>query len=187
MPVLQYILPEPTDIVLEGEQLRMSVIDREPEVIGNTIQGQGCFVNDWFGNVQDEDAFFPMNSYVDIGGPVVVRRAKSGELQIRYNAGIATPCGAWVWNDWSPLVRRLTFATDTFTITGTSRDNLGATLGNCEVRIFDGSNTFMGQVISDGAGAWSFSVPTNSGPFWARYYLAGSPNRGGTTDYFQVP
>lgn len=184
MPVLRLPIPDPTDHVLQGEQLRMSVYDREPEVIGTVMSGGPVVGFDSM--VYDEDNPLPMNNYVDIGGPCVVRRSKSGELQMRANAGVSTPCGAWVWNDWSPLVKRLTFATDTFTISGTSRDSTGATLGGCEVRVFDGSNNFVGQTTSNGSGAWSLSVPTNSGPFWVRYYLAGSPNVGGTTDYFQV-
>lgn len=184
MPVLQPALPDPTDIVLQGEQLRMSVYDREPEVIGTVMSGGP--VTGFDSTIYDEDNPLPMNSYVDIGGPVVVRRSKSGELQIRANAGICTPCGAWVWNDWSPLVSRLNFATDQFVIAGTSRDSTGATLGACRVQIYDGSNVFLGETVSDGSGNWSMSVPTNSGPFWARYYLAGSPNRAGITDYFQV-
>jgi hypothetical protein len=185
MPVLCPLLANPTDVVIQGEQLRMSVYDREPEVIGTVING-GPIVG-FDSTLSDEDNPLPMNNYVDIGGPCVVRRSKSGELQMRANAGIATPCGAWVWNDWSPLVSRILFSTDTFTISGTSRDNTGAALAGCEVRVFDGSNAFIGQVISDGSGNWSLSVPTNSGPFWARYYLAGSPNRAGATDYFLVP
>lgn len=184
MPVITPALPDPTDLVIAGEKLRMSVVDRDPEIIVNTISGG--MISGFSSMIQDEDALFPMNCYVE-PSPISMRRSKGGELQIRANAGIATPCGAWVWNDWSPLVKRIVFATDTFTISGTSRDNTGAALGGCEVQVFDGSNVFVGQVISDGSGAWSLSVPTNSGPFWARYYLAGSPNRAGSTDYFQVP
>ena len=183
MPVLTPALLDPTDIVLQGEQLRMSFYDREPETLGNTIPGGS--VSGFYSLVPDEDAFLPMNSFVEVNR-MSMRRSKTGELQIRANAGIATPCGAWVWNDWSPLVSRLTFATNTFTISGTSRDSTGATLGACRVQVYDGSNAFLGETVSDGAGAWSMSVPTNSGPFWARYYLAGAPNRAGITDYFQV-
>ena len=183
MPIICPSLPDPTDLVMAGEQMRMSVFDREPEIIGNLIGGG--MIAGFSSMVQDEDALYPMNCYVDIG-QIFMRRSKGGELQMRANAGISTPCGAWVWNDWSPLLRRLSFATDTFTISGTSRDNTGAALGGCEVSIFDGSNAFIGKVVSDGSGAWSFMVPTNSGPFWARYYLAGSPNRAGSTDDFMV-
>jgi hypothetical protein len=70
-----------------------------------------------------------------------------------------------------------------FVMTGVSRDNTGVPLGNCAVYVFDGDDRRIGVTVSNGSGAWSVILPNNAGPFWVRYYLAGSPNRAGTTDY----
>lgn len=66
-------------------------------------------------------------------------------------------------------------------IAGVTRDNVGAPLGNCTVDLFiTATDAWVAQTISDGSGNWSLPVYV-SGPFFARAYLAGSPDRAGTT------
>lgn len=70
-------------------------------------------------------------------------------------------------------------------ISGVSRDNTGAPLGNCRVMLFRtavgvGQQDFVGETLSDGSGNWSFAT-LESGPFFLVEYLAGSPDQAGTS------
>lgn len=70
-----------------------------------------------------------------------------------------------------------------FRITGTTRDGAGAPLGNCDVRLFrTNEDVLVAEGVSDGAGAFTLFVDTgNSGHFYLVAYLAGSPDRAGTS------
>ena len=104
MPIILDVLPDPTDIVLQGEQLRISVNNRYPKIQSNfpMLPANTPQVN-FDSLISDEDSFPPMNSFVEINR-LSIRRMANGELQIRNNAGISTPCGAWIWLDFSPLI-----------------------------------------------------------------------------------
>lgn len=70
-------------------------------------------------------------------------------------------------------------------LAGVSRDSTGAALGNCRVMIFRtavgvGQQDFVGETTSDGSGNWSFGI-MESGPFFLVEYIAGSPDRAGTS------
>lgn len=76
------------------------------------------------------------------------------------------------------------------TLTGVSRDKDGAALGNCRVMLFRSVGMvgpdFVAETTSDGSGNWS--IPINeSGPFFLVEYLAGSPDRAGTSVNTLVP
>ncbi len=72
-------------------------------------------------------------------------------------------------------------------LSGTSRDNTGAALGNCRVMIFGtGDKRFILETQSDGSGNWSVSMLVG-GPFFLVEYLAGSPDRAGTSVNTLVP
>ena len=70
-----------------------------------------------------------------------------------------------------------------FAISGVTRDALGTPIAGCTVSLFRGDafNTFIQTLISDGSGAYTFSLGDNSGIFWLRAYLAGAPDLAGTT------
>lgn len=193
MPVILYVPQDPTDMVLQGEQMRISVNDQEPPAIGTVLQG-AQIDTDWLNSaamVHDEDAFLPMNSMVE-GVRISMRRQKGGSLQIRANAGVATPCGAWVWLDYTPLMGPLLFASARWYVTGVTRDNTGSALGNCRVCIFDygrlavgAAQSMVGETISDGSGNYSIEVG-ESGPYQVIAYLPGSPNRAGISDVIEA-
>ena len=72
-------------------------------------------------------------------------------------------------------------------LSGTSRDANGATLGFCTVLVFrTENNAFMGSVVSDATGAWTFPLLAG-GPFFLVEYLAGSPDVAGTSLNTLVP
>jgi len=65
-----------------------------------------------------------------------------------------------------------------FTISGVTRDSGGSPLGGCIVKLFETSaaDTKIGETMSDGAGAFVLSPPTNSGTYWiAAFDVDGNP------------
>jgi hypothetical protein len=188
MPVIRQTLSDPTDIVLQGEQLRQSVIDPSFGLAVDPMLQGAPLVDALYGVLQDEDAFPPMNSYTEIG-QLGVRRGKNGVLLPRANAGIATPCGAWITNDWSPLLRNTAGGYERLSLSGVSRDSVGATLGACTVKVFRTVNdTKAFETVSDGSGNWAVAdVGVEPGPFYYVEYKAGSPDVAGTSLNTNVP
>jgi hypothetical protein len=161
MPILCYIPQDPTDTVLQGEQVRIPAADARENVPGNVVFVDGPARLST--SIQDEDAFFPMNSFIE-GNRLSIRRQKDGSLQVRANAGIASPCGAWTSMDYSPFPITYLQATELFNIVGTTRDSAGAVLGGCDVIAFEPGKMvfqgtpFVGQTTSDGSG--NYTIPT---------------------------
>lgn len=172
MPVIRAIPADPTDLVLQGEQMRMAAFD-QPALGMDSV-------------IQDEDAFLPMNSFIDQGGMVVTRRTKDGALQMRANAGVSTPCGAWIYLDYTSRLSRFVQGTERWTISGTTRDSAGVALGTCRVialeigRVAIGGAPVAGETISDGSGIYSVEVPMNT-PYQMLAYKPGSPDVGGVS------
>lgn len=76
--------------------------------------------------------------------------------------------------------RRTVFSTKNEQITGVSRDNAGAALGSCVVKLFRTTNDGLAaQLTSDASGNFTFNNP-GSGPFYIVCYKAGSPDVSGT-------
>lgn len=77
-----------------------------------------------------------------------------------------------------------------FALTGTTLDKTGAALGNCTVDLFhyDAFETLVAATVSNGSGLFTFTLGTNEGNYFARAYIAGTPNRAGITwNYVVVP
>lgn len=172
--------------------MRQSVFDTSER--GDVVLlGGPLFPSGLQGILPDEDAFAPMNSFID-GNLLSMRRLKSGQLQMRSNAGIVSPCGAWIFLDYSPLLNRFEQASVLWAIAGTTKDSSGAALGACRVvatetgRIaIDGGlatvgpeGDVVGETISNGAGAYSIPVAMNTAHQLIAY-KAGSPDVAGIT------
>lgn len=82
----------------------------------------------------------------------------------------------------SVTLRQLGDVTDkAYKISGVTRDSTGAALGNCQVQLFyTPTDTLVNEVTSDASGNYSFRVGPNIACY-AVAYLAGSPDRAGTT------
>ena len=52
-----------------------------------------------------------------------------------------------------------------WTIAGTTRDSTGAALGNCRVDLYEEPFNFITSTVSDGTGAYSFTVANNGQHF----------------------
>lgn len=67
-------------------------------------------------------------------------------------------------------------------LTGITRDYIGAVLASCVVLLFQtADNVFVGQTASDGSGNYSFTMSRGQGPFYAVAYKTGAPDVAGST------
>lgn len=85
-----------------------------------------------------------------------------------------------------PAVRGATdgdsqIVTTTYTLTGITRDNAGAVLGNCLVKLFrTGTDELVSQTVSDANGV--YTIPASSLlNHYLVVYKAGAPDVAGTT------
>ena len=191
MPIIIYVPQDPTDLIMAGEEMRASVLDMN---VSMQTAVQSVSITAWSTSiVTDEDHFAPMNDSID-GNRMAIRRAKSGELQMRSGAGIATPTGGWIYNNYAPLIGPCMFATNLFAISGVTKDSTGAALGNCRVIALetarlavDGGLGVVGpdspvvsETYSDGSGNYTLPVALNTA-HQLTAYLPGSPNVAGIT------
>ena len=66
-------------------------------------------------------------------------------------------------------------------LTYVSRDSTGAPLAGCTIMVFRTQDrSFVGETVSDGSGNWTLPM-LKGGPFFTVEYLAGSPDRAGTS------
>lgn len=184
MPIILPGIADPSEWILPGEQMRAPTQDREPakdQVLLGFAGPTG------FGStVPDEDAFAPMNSFVE-GSRLSTRRLKTGILHMRVNAGIATPCGAWVFLDWSPLLSPNLWATERWQIAGATKDSTGSALAGCRVIVnktsrlsIDGIEAATAETVSDGSGNYAVEVPLNM-TYQLTAYKVGSPDVAGVS------
>jgi len=70
----------------------------------------------------------------------------------------------------------------TFSISGVTRDSAGAALAGCTVHLFStATDTELAETVSDGSGAYSFSLGGNAGFYYCTAYKPGSPDVAGIT------
>lgn len=73
-----------------------------------------------------------------------------------------------------------------FGVSGITKDSTGAVLPSCRVDCFSESKAWLGQVVSDGAGAFAFTG-IGVGSVFLVAYLEGSPEVAGTTIHNVAP
>jgi hypothetical protein len=185
MPIILSVPQDPTDLVISGEQMRMSVMDDPVSVPGGLLSGAPISAG-LSSLVRDEDVYPPMNSMVETS-LLAMRRLKNGWLQMRNNAGISTPTGAWIWNDYAPLILRFDQASVLWAISGVTKDSAGAPLGNCRIVAFETGRIEIGEgeseageTLSDGSGNYVIPVALNTA-HQLTAYKAGSPDVAGIT------
>jgi hypothetical protein len=63
-----------------------------------------------------------------------------------------------------------------------TKDSAGAALAGCTVQLFQtADDVVVGETVSDGAGAYSFTMARAQGPFYVVAYKAGAPDVAGTS------
>lgn len=163
MPVLRYVITEPVEVLLEGEQMR-SIAMNSP-VSGLPLAG-----------IQ---TFWPTDG-AEASYPVIVCDCP------RANAGISTSAGAWVPLVRGPALPWFVGGTERWVIAGTTRDSAGVALGSCRVvvletgRIAVSGNPVVSEAVSDGSGAFSLEVSGNTAHHLIAY-KPGSPDVAGAS------
>jgi hypothetical protein len=163
MRALRPTLEDPTDVVYQGEQMRAAVLRgqvtdaaRVAPLLGPILPGT---------MIQADGVLGPET----LDGPIPPQMSLPFDRAARpqANAGIMTSDGfVPIYANECNAMFCPRQSDRTFRLTGVTRDSSNAALGNCIVRVFDGSNLFLGQTTSDGSGNYSFDLPNNSGPFY---------------------
>lgn len=184
MPVLIVTPQDPFDLVLQGEQMRAAAVASSVFVDAHWPE----IAND--GPVNMQMLSTPLVAGNQDYNPMLVLRENQPRLRsvqggtmIANNSVIATPCGALIDVQMGRSCTLYDFiqSTQTFTLTGITRDSTGAVLGNCDVYVFKtGDNVNVAQTISDGSGNYSIILPTNLRHFVVSYKV-GSPDVTGAT------
>ena len=188
MPIILPTLQDPTDLVLQGEQLRL------PSDAYRWESNWSPLIND----PPDRLPLTPLTlimgaqnfGMLDVGLMPVDPRAPDQSVNngVRVNACVCTPCGATI----PILLGHQRFLNDIgqttiqFAITGVTKDSTGAALGSCRVvgletgRIATSGSPVVGETVSDGSGNYTLPVPMNTA-YQCVAYKAGSPDVAGIT------
>lgn len=68
-------------------------------------------------------------------------------------------------------------------ISGVTRDNTGASLGGCTVKLFGTADDTLREVVmSDANGNYTFSAINDGALYWTVEYKVGAPDVRGTSD-----
>ena len=187
MPVILAVAQDPTDLVLQGEEMRAAAMIGQDVPIWPIIAADNKQLPLSAQTlVAGEQIYQPM-----IGGyppaSCEVLRSPFGGTMVGANGQIATPCGALVDHGVGlRLMDAFVEHSGRFAVTGVTRDSTGAALGTCRVvmletgRIATGGAPIVGETISDSSGNYSIEVPGNTA-FEAIAYKEGSPDRAGGT------
>jgi hypothetical protein len=129
------------------------------------------FADRWPGREENWKRFSRKEPNVSSPWPATLR-SRIGTINALRLPAIALP---------QPVRKLLSAPANPLFLFGVSRDSAGAILANCTVMIFRTEDkSFIGQTVSDGVGAWSYSI-TVGGPFFLVEYLVGTPDRAGTS------
>lgn len=162
MPTRPPLLSDPTNLVVQGEEMRraalLAPVCSTCPVIGATAPPFGGVL------LAGEQSVAPMQ--MDFSLPFEARVPARGRP--RANAGISLPNGEFLEiNPLECLVRVFVQATERFNIVGVTRDSAGAPLGSCDViafepgRLVPEGSPFVGQTTSDGSGNYTIFTAGN--------------------------
>lgn len=205
MPVIRLVPQDPTDLVVQGEQLRSEAMIGglfSSDSLADITASHPTHIDRLASLIEgDQSSMFPPNELVIAGDqmtmgmtggrPVgcvdVLTSQDNGGLSAAANAVICTPCGAiYPVRLGQHLMDGFTESTVLFQITGITREGTGATLGNCRVVALDISRLVVGgwavasEVMSDGSGNFVLPVPNNNS-YQLIAYKPGAPDVGGVT------
>jgi len=189
MPILLATPQDPTDLVVAGDQMRLAAASDRVDAFWPLIDNPSGDVPQSplqliAGSGTQE--YLPMQDSAT--QPDRYWRSQEDGTLIADNALIATPTGALIQ---VPIGRRLFIrdfiqSTNTFTVSGVTKDSTGVALGNCRVVVMETGRMqtdavpIVAETVSDGAGNYSVPVPLNTA-YQVISYKQGSPDVAGIT------
>lgn len=187
MPVIRTVPQDPTDLVIQGEEMRLAAI-RDGLHSGAAAAMSSALLGAVVAAsllVPGEQNFAPMHpDYTPYDAKL---RDRFAGTMIANNAVISTPCGTLVpVGPRDCLVNAFAQDTSLWKLQGVTRDNVGAAIGNCEVVAFETGQLFVGaapvegRTVSDGSGNYTIAVARVT-HYEVVAYLAGAPDRAGIT------
>lgn len=184
MPVIIRVPQDPTDLVLQGEQMRSSALGQPVDVFPPACTIVEPAVNN-APIVAGAQQFFPMLDHYFVPTEDVFADATSP--LVRTNGVICSPCGAMIEIPFGvTLMQPTPQSTVQWVISGITRARSGFPLGFCEItvmevgRIKQEADPVVAQTVSDANGAFSVSVPMNVA-YVVMAYKSGSPDTGGVS------
>lgn len=187
MPVIRNVPRDPTDLVLQGGQMRREAIASGIHAGRRPLQMSALFIGyaDTLPNilVYDAEAYTP--AHPDFTPYHARLRSPFLGSMISNNSCISTPCGAIYPHDiGNHLMNAFTQGTSRWQIVGVTRDSAGTALGNCRVvmlevsRIAVTGQPVVAETISDGSGNYTIEVAGNTA-HQGIAYKDGSPDVAG--------
>lgn len=193
MPVIRVVPQDPTDLVIQGEEMRQSAIAGG---MHTTVAPPYLMEDVFSGGIEPPRAAAPIviagaQAYPpmapDAAPPVEVLRSPFDGTMIGNNMGISTPCGAIYPHDIGMhLMTSFQQSTVRWSLVGITRDQAGATLGNCRVIVMETGRLsvngapIVAEAVSDGSGNYAIAVPLNTS-YQVVAYKTGSPDVAGVS------
>lgn len=212
MPVMLPMMPDPTDVVIQGEESRAAIIGLPVESFAPTsMQPLMEIVLGSAPLVSGDQSFAPMMN----DGPIPVSRARPlVQDNPRANAVVCNQAGAIipVMQTRGFIINEFAQATDLFFVTGQTVTGAGVALGSCRVVVYEtgriaetneppeqyysagnpnparwkSPSPVVAEAVSDGSGNFTIPVPMNTA-YQLTGYLTGAPDLAGITRQDVVP
>lgn len=186
MPVIRIVPQDPTDLVMQGEQLRAATLIAPIAPSGGQSGLMDAVGQSWSFLVADDDEE-DTGMMGDGVLPLASLRSNENLGLVSANASISTPCGALIpVYSRECLISGFVQSSSRWVLSGQTLDLNSVALPNCRVIIFDTGRLavsglpVVAEAISDGSGNYSIEVPQNT-IYQATAYLVGSPDRAGVT------
>ncbi len=190
MPVLLPPIPDPFDVVLQGELLRSLDVTKEVDMVAvqapifvtssHAIQAVPMVQMDGVNMLS-----MAGQNWSQLGAQA--NRPIAREVPISTNGVVCTPCGAVIpFECVGSMISRFVQASLRWRVAGNTRDLGGTILPECRVvvlevgRIQTDGAPCVGETISDGGGVYAVDVPMNV-HYQVIAYKPGSPDVAGIT------
>lgn len=188
MPVIRQVPQDPTDLVIQGEQLRLSAIASGVHAAGAPLMTSAQVAPPlWLTWLQlsQEQSYPPMHP--NFAGYHSRQRSPFAGTMIAANACISTPCGALVPHEvGNHLMNWFEQSDGRWQLVGVTRDDAGAALGDCRTIVMEvgrlavASAPVAAEAVSDGSGNYAIEVALNVA-YQVIAYKPGAPDVAGVS------
>jgi hypothetical protein len=193
MPVILNPLPDPFDLVIAGEQMRVAAMTMpmaHPSYMMPLLQGaQDAIPAGPAALIAGEQTYASMVGSYPVPPREILRSLYDGS-SVAVNSCICSPTGALIFGHTGrQVLDTFAEASQMFSLTGITRDSSGAVLGSCEVWLFDPSGVHIDTTISDSVtGVYTFSYPSTgqSGGYLTAAWKTSDTLRGVTARNLQA-